>query len=153
MSRHLHGNTTTGEKLCLHVCVTWFPCCTVEKRKERNKTQCLACDKHLINLSYYFWLSTYHVSGTILSPLQKLFHLILSAALWGRYCYLNRLLKKQCEACCSYYHLFLSGRSRTSMKIFAAPEDRPESLCNVAESWLCVRPTMLQSKRVCTGEP
>ena len=40
MSRYLHHSTTMGEKLCIHVCVTGSPCCTVEKKtikKEKIK--------------------------------------------------------------------------------------------------------------------
>ena len=36
MSRYLHHNTTMGGKICLHVCVTWFPCYTAEKKINNN---------------------------------------------------------------------------------------------------------------------
>ena len=33
MSRYLQRSMTMGEKLCKHVCVTEFPCCSVGKKK------------------------------------------------------------------------------------------------------------------------
>ena len=36
MSGYLHLNTTMGGKICIHVCVTWSPCCTEEKINKRK---------------------------------------------------------------------------------------------------------------------
>ena len=36
MSRYLHRNRTMGGKKCIHVCVTWSPCCTAEKVNKNN---------------------------------------------------------------------------------------------------------------------
>ena len=34
ISRYLHRNTTMGGKVCIHVCLTWSPCCTEEKNNK-----------------------------------------------------------------------------------------------------------------------
>ena len=36
MSRYLYHSMTMGEILCIHVCVTRSPCCTVEKQKTKT---------------------------------------------------------------------------------------------------------------------
>ena len=46
-----------------------------------SKAQCWARSKRFTNLSYYFWLSTYCVPGTIWSTHVK--YLVLSTAPWG----------------------------------------------------------------------
>ena len=41
------------EKLCIHVCVTWSPCCTVEKNKLKKKEN----EKTEVAHSLHFLLS------------------------------------------------------------------------------------------------